>query len=195
MYETHARVALECGDMNEYNQCQTQLKQLYAAGHKGCEMEFVAYLVLYYVYLLGNKKYTGGSSDLAFLLASLKPEARSHEAVAHALKIRQAVQSDNYATFFRLYQRTPNMGNYILDLMLDNYRLQALQRMVRAYKPSLPLDFVVRTLAFDDRDAAAELLTKAGCVLAQSADGETELNTKDSVVDMAAFLTQEKLLL
>ena len=53
VYETHSRVALESDDMNEYNQCQTQLKQLYSAGYQGCEMEFVAYRVLYYVYLLG----------------------------------------------------------------------------------------------------------------------------------------------
>jgi hypothetical protein len=73
VYETHARVALECEDMNEYNQCQTQLKQLYAEGLVGSEMEFVAYRILYYVYLQANKKYTGGSSDLAFIMASLKP--------------------------------------------------------------------------------------------------------------------------
>ena len=54
VYETHSRVALESDDMNEYNQCQTQLKQLYSAGYQGCEMEFVAYRVLYYVYLLGT---------------------------------------------------------------------------------------------------------------------------------------------
>lgn len=71
VYETHARVALECSDINEYNQCQTQLKQLYAAGLVGNEMEFIAYRILYYVYLQGNKKYTAGSTDMAYLMMTL----------------------------------------------------------------------------------------------------------------------------
>ena len=74
MYETHARIALQSNDLNEYNQCQTQLKQLYAKSLKGSKMEFIAYRILYYVYLQGNK-YQGGSADIINCLASLSPEA------------------------------------------------------------------------------------------------------------------------
>eukprot|EP01035_Chromulina_nebulosa_P017096 gene17096-22609_t len=111
VYETHARIALECGDLNEYNQCQTQLKQLYHNGLKGCEMEFLAYRILYYVYLQGNKKYQNGSQDLAYILMSLTPEAKKNEAVSHALKIREAIKQENYHRFQLLYQLTPNMDD------------------------------------------------------------------------------------
>eukprot|EP01038_Epipyxis_sp_PR26KG_P007462 gene7462-10172_t len=180
VYETHARVALESDDLNEYNQCQTQLKQLYHSGLKG------------------NKKYKGGSSDLSFIIASLKPEDYKDEAVAHALEIRNALQTDNYHKFFKLYKKTPNMGNYLLDLMIVQCRLYALQKMVRCYKPQVEVEFVVNELSFDEAEIGLDFLKKVGCMIVGDISkglAELAINTKDSAIDTSVVFTQEKLLL
>lgn len=116
--------------------------------------------------------------------------------MAHALQVRQAVQLDNYHKFFQLYRTAPNMGTYILDLMLENQRASSLQRILRAYKPEVDALFVVDELAFADRDEGVDFLRKVGCVLTKDpATKQWVLNTKDSVVDLTALQTQAKLLL
>jgi hypothetical protein len=124
-------------------------------------------------------------------------------AVAHALLVRQSIQLENYHKFFLLYRNTPNLGNYILDLMIDNRRLLSLQKIVRSYKPSVPIGFVSSVLNFDTEEEGREFIVKAGCVLENITEVnslgialiQSEINTKDSVVDTSLVLNQEKLLL
>ena len=147
VYETHARVALENADMNEYNQCQSQLKELYASLGDGVghPTEFVAYRILYYLYL--QLTAAGGDKSASELLATLHempPQDWTLNAVAHALAVIRAVDSHDYATFFRLHKDAPNMGQYILDMCADKIRIDAAYRIAKAYRPSLPLDAVSR---------------------------------------------------
>lgn len=124
-------------------------------------------------------------------------------AVAHALLVRQSIQLENYHKFFQLYRNTPNLGNYILDLMIDNRRLLSLQKIVRSYKPSVPVGFVSSLLNFDNEEEGKDFIVKAGCVIEEITEINTlgialvqlEINTKDSVVDTSLVLNQEKLLL
>lgn len=58
VYQTHARIALECGDMNEYNQCQSRLKELHLKGVSGVSMdEFTGYRLIYSLYRQNHRYY------------------------------------------------------------------------------------------------------------------------------------------
>jgi len=152
VYEIHARIALEKGDLGEYNQCQSQLRELYKHGLQGHPMEFLAYRILYLVH-------TKNRSDFNALLASLTPEQRTDETVKHALAVRSAVATSNYYRFFKLFLSAPKMGPYMMDHFLERERVNALGVMTKAYK-SLSLTYITNILAFDDLSAAHEFLTK-----------------------------------
>jgi hypothetical protein len=125
VYEIHARISLEKGDTGEYNQCQTQLKALYAQNLGGNPAEFKAYRILYFVY-------TCNKTDMNDMLAELTPADKTQEWIKHALDVRSALALGNYHKFFRLYLQAQNMGGYLMDMFIERERLAALANMSRA---------------------------------------------------------------
>jgi hypothetical protein len=124
VYEIHARISLEKGDLGEYNQCQTQLKALYAQGLEGKPAEFKAYRILYIVY-------TCNKSDMNDMLAELTPADKSQPWIKHALDVRSALALGNYHKFFKLYLAAENMGSYLMDMFIERERLNALANICK----------------------------------------------------------------
>ena len=103
VYEIHARIALEQGDVGEYSQCQTQLRALYDQIPGGHPTEFKAYRILYFIHSCNR-------TDMNDVLSELTPADKAERAIKHALDVRSALALGNYHRFFQLYLDTAQHG-------------------------------------------------------------------------------------
>ncbi|KAF7294508.1 PCI domain-containing protein [Mycena kentingensis (nom. inval.)] len=152
VYEIHARIALECGDMVEYNQCQATLKTLYDLGLPGRVEEFTAYRIL--MLLHGRNR-----AELNLYVGQLTPRLKADPAVQHALRVQRALATGNYHALFELYSSSPNMGAYIMDHFVGRERARALMVITKAYK-TVPLTFIHQELAFESYLQANKFLAE-----------------------------------
>jgi hypothetical protein len=139
VYEIHARIALEKGDLGEYNQCQTQLKALYQLGLKGNPVEFKAYRILYFIH-------TANRGALNDVLADLTAAEKEEWPIKHALDVRSALALGNYHRFFQLYLDTPKMGAYLMDMFVERERLAALCIICKSYVTPLAPAYLAKWL-------------------------------------------------
>lgn len=84
-------------------------------------------------------------------------------------KVRAAVADSNYHQFFQLQDMAPNMGNYLMDKLIPSVRQGALQRICKAYRPSVSVSFVLQELGFDIKrkkevKGAMTWMTNCGCI-------------------------------
>lgn len=142
VYETHGRLALRHGELADYNQCQTQLINLYREGLEGEEGEFLAYRVLYQTF----QGAAGGGEMLKTLRRS--GAFRSDSRVRHALAVRRAVVSGDYVSFFSLHGSASELIRSLMDVYLEKMRFEGLECICLAYLPSLPLDRAAKALGF-----------------------------------------------
>uniref|UniRef100_A0A914VZY8 SAC3/GANP/THP3 conserved domain-containing protein n=1 Tax=Plectus sambesii TaxID=2011161 RepID=A0A914VZY8_9BILA len=148
VYEMHARIALEKGDREEFNQCQSQLKVLYKEiPDSPSEYEFTAYRLLYYIYM-------ENTMDITTLINDLTPRSKEDSTIAFALAVRRAWALQSYHRVIKLYGKAPRMCSYVMDLFLDRERKSALKKMLTAYRPTVPVAFLSEQLSMTEGQLA-----------------------------------------
>ncbi|KAM9927581.1 hypothetical protein OXX80_010245 [Metschnikowia pulcherrima] len=160
VYETHGRIAIENNDLGEFNQCQAQLKHLYA--QKDPEFykntyEFTCYRVLYLLL-------TGNYADINLTRLELMDLDAGKDlsvdfetrrmCVYNALKLADYVTLGDYSGFFALYKWYQSLDcmdgafHLLEQFMANKQRVLSLNTMCKAFK-KLPLSYLEKQFALD----------------------------------------------
>lgn len=113
-YEFHSKIAIEFKDLGEFNQCQSQLKQLYQlkfnTPHTN-KYEFLGYRILYFIITKDHTEIM----NLKLSLLDSDPQLLQNEFILLALKFWNYTLTNNYHDFFQLYSNLIEIDKAAFD--------------------------------------------------------------------------------
>ncbi|KAG2227964.1 hypothetical protein INT45_011988 [Circinella minor] len=192
IYEYHARIALQAGDLSEYNQCQSQLRTLYTDGSiadVSVNAEFTAYEILYLLFS-GNRSEMNALLDKRAIAKEEKKAGSKNKskALKHAQAVRSSLAVGNYHKFFELYRDAPNRNALLMDQFVPRERVKALLILCKSFPMGLPLDFITTELSFYNTEETIKFLESHGLKVDKE---NSRLETKSSVPHLQAAINNK----
>ncbi|CDK24486.1 unnamed protein product [Kuraishia capsulata CBS 1993] len=185
IYEFHAKLAIEFKDLGEFNQCESQLKQLYETADTSVEEhfsqpEYMSYLILYHVITSNYQE--------VFMLKLKYQHMKNNFFFDLTYKIVDYCLADNYFELFKLYAMLKNTVNtsssglnpppihaskswlklkkhplwfylQLLEMIVSKERIKTLATICKAYR-MISLEFLSAQLGFDSQKDLEEYLEK-----------------------------------
>ncbi|CCW69007.1 unnamed protein product [Phytomonas sp. Hart1] len=158
VYELHARLCLEIGDIGEFNQCQAALKRLYLADAirlSECKIpEFFCYRL---AYLSLSQQYDALSTELInYTNAQMRgssgkagmAELLPKQDVKHALRLCEACDEGDCTAISRYLTYFPREMIFLLGIYLPRLRVRWLREILCGFKGAIWICFLMTNLGF-----------------------------------------------
>lgn len=169
VYQFHSKIAIEFGDLGEFNQCQSQLKLLYEnkSLRMGDWLEFVSYRFLYYI-LTDNRNEI---DQLIIYLIELGGDEMDNPFIKSAITLDKTLLRKNYSNFRKLINgltsiiepldnlRKPLFFFFtsLLNQIIKMERPRVLLIVCRSYR-QIGLEYMSQLLSFQNEDELIDYL-------------------------------------
>lgn len=159
VYESHARIALENGDLGEFNQCQSRLITLFELPTVKPSFleEFTSYRILYYMLTEDS----GSMNTLRLKLMTENEAVFKNHMVQTAFRLAHARLVGDYHHFMKIYTSMENLGKKLVDAFIEKEKLKSLVVICKSYN-QIKLDFLIQEFHLNDHEELMEFFKQRG---------------------------------
>ena len=89
--------------------------------------------------------HTKNKNEMVHLMGSISYPGPN---VRHALALRSSLSKGDFGSFFDLARDVPDMGSYLVDHFIERERIFTFLKIVKAFRPTIPVNFLGEKLGF-----------------------------------------------